>query len=59
MSALRQRQPLPLDTRRAIWDRIWDRLLAPPEGNRDRADPSECDANSDGDRGVRDGKGGR
>lgn len=31
------RQPLPIDARRAIWRRLWDRLLAPA----DLRDPDE------------------
>jgi hypothetical protein len=25
----RRHEPLPLEARRALWERIWDRLLAP------------------------------
>jgi hypothetical protein len=45
MSAPRHHQPLPDAARRALWDRLWDRLLQPLPtevvvGSEQRPDPS-------------------
>ncbi len=35
-------EPLPLEARRALWNRLWDRLLAPE----DLRDPAEVSAHA-------------
>ncbi len=40
-------EPLPLEVRRILWQRVWDRLLAPPP-RVDPTDPAERDESREG-----------
>jgi|GEM_PF-6690313 len=40
-------EPLPLEVRRILWQRVWDRLLAPPPREKP-TDPEERDGTHEG-----------
>jgi hypothetical protein len=42
----RHHEPLPLEVRRVLWRRVWDRLLAPPPLTADRNDTGPADLNA-------------
>jgi hypothetical protein len=39
-------EPLPLEARKVLWKKVWDRLLAPPALATDRADTAPADFGS-------------
>ena len=49
-SSRRHHEPLPLEARKVLWRKVWDRLLAPPPLGSDRDDPIPADLGTPAER---------
>lgn len=49
MTALRHHEPLPLETRRVLWRKIWEQLLTPlpTASNRNESSPADLGLDRD------------